>query len=843
MKLKDYQQRALEQVKRYLQSLDLWREKAPKLSEELGESFGWPARAWKELQLPRSHHSRQNGLGEELPNFVLKIPTGGGKTLLAVKAIDLINQHFTKRRTGLVTWIVPTTQIYEQTLRNLRNRDHPYRQHLDMASAGRTIIVEKGDRFTPGDVTENLVVLLLMLPSASRAQEKQLQLKFFRDNGGFEAFFPSEEQYDKHDELLKQFPNLDTFGDENQLYRRQVKTSLGNTLRILNPVVILDESQKGQSPIARDTLANLNPSIVVELSATPADDSNVLVDILGIDLDREHMIKLDLHVTSKASEDWINTLVATIEHRNQLEHAAEEYRANTGQYIRPISLIQVERTGRDQRKEGVIHAEEVREYLMKQAGIPADHIAVQSSTTKELPDPEELVSERSNIRYIITKSALQEGWDCAFAYTLTVLTNPQSRNALTQLVGRILRQPGARKTGVKLLDESYVFAYRQSATKLIDEIKKGMKGEGLGDLAYSVTLDETMETGQVEQAPVTTRARERFKSFADRIFLPVFVTSRGGQWQAVSYEQDIASRIDWRKVNLSALKELTLSPKEVMAEQYALRFTKDVKQLLESEREDVGAEALWQLDPVFMIRHVLDVVDNPWVAHGLVAQVIEGLRGRYDDATIAANTALIVEQMRVELEKERDRLAGDVFRTLLRDQTIRFLLLREGPSKKIPSEITYPKKPERWLTDGGMPLQQSLFDLVPEDGLNEFEQSVALYLDKQAPLFWWYRNRPREYGLQGWRQQKVYADFLFSIKDQQAEDNFRKIYVVETKGQHLMGSEDTNYKQDLFRLCNELASEISWNELGLELAEKELRFELVPQDVWQAKLNELIHAI
>ena len=133
----------------------------------------FPARhgaRWRVLH--RRYSSRRDGLGRYLPCFCLKIPTGGGKTFLAVKTVDLVNTNYLKRRTGLVLWVVPTTQIYQQTIKSLRDRDHPYRQHLDIASGGRTVIREKGDHFTPQDVSESLVVLMLMLPSANREDER-----------------------------------------------------------------------------------------------------------------------------------------------------------------------------------------------------------------------------------------------------------------------------------------------------------------------------------------------------------------------------------------------------------------------------------------------------------------------------------------------------------------------------------------------------------------------------------------------------------------------------------------------------------------------------------------------
>ena len=93
--------------------------------------------------------------------------------------------------------------------------------------------------------------------------------------------------------------------------------------------------------------------MIVELSATPPKGANVLAGIRGRELNEEEMIKLDLHIRNSASTSWKHTLLASIEHRRRLEEEARTHEANTGVYIRPICLIQVERTGRDQRRPGV----------------------------------------------------------------------------------------------------------------------------------------------------------------------------------------------------------------------------------------------------------------------------------------------------------------------------------------------------------------------------------------------------------------------------------------------------------------------------------------------------------
>jgi type III restriction enzyme len=267
MELKDYQKETLKQVKLYLEALALQKGKFDKFREMDPEyDSDFTKKAW-ETVTDRPFTSKKNGLGEYLPNFCLKVPTGGGKTLLATHTIDLIQNHYTNKKSGFVLWIVPTNQIYRQTLSALRNREHPYRQTLDLSSGGRTLILEKTDYFTPQDVEENLCVMLLMLPSANRQNKEAL--KMFRDAAGFEEFFPPEDQPAKHEALLQTIPNLDVFQGEDGLFGLQIKTSLGNTLRVLKPVVIIDEGQKAYSAHAQETIRGFNPRIVVELSATP----------------------------------------------------------------------------------------------------------------------------------------------------------------------------------------------------------------------------------------------------------------------------------------------------------------------------------------------------------------------------------------------------------------------------------------------------------------------------------------------------------------------------------------------------------------------------------------------
>ncbi len=835
MELKEYQKKALEQVKRYLEALADFKAKNERLIKQDPEiSINFPQKAW-EKAVGANYYSRKNGLGEDLPNFYLKIPTGGGKTLLACHAIDLINRTYLKKQTGIVLWIVPTTQIYRQTLINLKNREHPYRQVLDISSGGRTVILEKTDRFTRLDVEENLVVMLLMLPSASR-QNKEV-LKVFKDSGGFGEFFPAEDDRVGNERLLKAVPNLDCFGDEKVFWGRVVKTSLGNTLRLLKPIIIIDEGHKAYSEIAQKTIRDFNPSIIVELSATPPKNSNILVNISGQELNREEMIKLDLHIANKASIDWKNAMLAALEKRNFLEKKAKEYEANTGEYIRPICLIQVERTGKEQRGTKFIHAEDVKEYLIKQCGISEEEIAIKSSEKDDI-EGIDLLSKDCPIRFIITKQALQEGWDCAFAYLLTILTNPSSQLSITQLVGRILRQPKARKTKVKELDESYVFCFRQKAKALLENVKRGFETEGLGDLAGRVLMEEGDKETIEATKERTVGYRERFKKFEGKIYLPKFVIQEKDGWRDVNYEMDILSRIDWNQISIEALKDISLGKIRPEEHEIVVGLSEDIKELIK-EKGRVSKEGGFEINKVFMTRQILDVVPNPWVAYEISKKVIDLFLMENDEETVANSLVFIIEELKKHLIKERDRLAEKVFKDLIEKKVLWFFLLSDKGGYKLPSSIKVKNTSKALIRSDHTPIQRSLFDFVPEEEFNELEKSVALYLDEQERLLWWYRNLSRQdYYVQGWKKNRVYPDFIFTDMDHKKQDDYSKVYVIETKGLHLK-NEDTEYKKDVFSFCNKLGKQKDWRDLNLEFKEKRVEFQVVFEDEWKRRINQI----
>lgn len=360
------------------------------------------------LKIPE-HTSRHDARARSIPHVCLKVPTGGGKTLLAVECVGRVQTDFLKRQVGLVLWVVPTVQIYRQTRKALANREHPYRQTLERASGGRVKVLEKDDPFTQADTENYLCIMLVRLAATNRTNNKEF-LKIFRDTGKYTRFFPEPDDYTANNTLLAVYPDLETndLGDAGTFAGVSVKQSLVNTLKMLRPVVVIDEGHKAYTDNTRNSLNGFNPSFILELTATPnvkSLSSNVLVDVSGVDLKDEQMIKLPIKLINTKNGDWHHTLTMAHGRLEALAKNAHELQAEEGRYIRPIMVVRVERTGKDQRDGKKIHALDARDYLLERLSVKKDEIRIKSSETDELGNTD-LFDPLCPVKYIITKKAL-----------------------------------------------------------------------------------------------------------------------------------------------------------------------------------------------------------------------------------------------------------------------------------------------------------------------------------------------------------------------------------------------------------------------------------------------------
>ena len=827
MILKDFQIKVIEALKNFYIEAEKQKSAVEKLDESLKSSVSYVDAVYNKLGFSHFADRPKNGMGEFYPRFCLKVPTGGGKTIIAIEAIREYQNLFVKNRTGLVVWITHRETIYRQTIEKLKDKSHAYRQMLDQCSGNRTVILEKDQPLRRQDVENNLVVLMLMIQSAGRSSKENMRV--FQDSSGYIDFFPPENQYEKHRKLLEAIPNLD-FIPDSLLNKKIVKTSLGNAIRILKPLIVVDEFHSMFSDIAKETLDSLNPLMLLGLSATPKErkQMNVLVEITGRQLEKEDMIKLDLHLHSPTiSGNWREMINEIKKKRESLEKEAILLNRNKGIYIRPIVLIQVERTGKDQREKGFVHSEDVREYLVEQ-GVSAYEIAVKSSEIDEIKE-EKLLSSSSEIRYIITKEALKEGWDCSFAYILGVIPNARTESSMTQLVGRVLRQPYAKKTGVNALDESYVYFTKGDTLDILKNVQRGFEQEGLGDLVQNISR----ESGPTGSRKIKTKIKkEILKKYPESVYLPSWAVKYDQKCRKFSYDIDIKPSIKWQIEEYSQwLKKeiLPLLSNRTNAYEILVDLDRHEKRFLEDEEFGI-------FEIGYLARRITDVIDNAFVAFDLAQVLLRECEKYKDQKKLLANSGFITQEIIKKLSRDKIGQEKSIFDSLIKskklvlvvseDENIGYLLPKEN-------EI-YPEAVETY--------RSNLFEKSDVLSMNTLERKVANLIDNKESVIWWVRNIATNkdwYAIRGWKKGKIRPDFIVAKKNK--NNSLELVYIIESKGEHLIDNADTQYKKSVFDKINETTVEaLNFNLIRFKL-NKDFQFELVEQNKEDLSINKFFN--
>ena len=447
--LKNYQKRALNSLSNYL-----------KLARQVGAS-----EAFEQLvQRPYFTIPQLPGL----PYVCLRVPTGGGKTLMASHSISITMRDFLQRDNSVVLWLVPTTQIKDQTLEALRNIEHPYRKILDETVDTPITIMDVTEAlFLQRNTIDNETLIIVSTLAALRIEDTDGR-KIYDDNGHLKILL----------EGIKE-SILSTLDKTEEGSR--VAYSLANVLKSRRPIVIIDEAHNARTSLSFETLSRFNPSCIIEFTATPQTihrpergefASNVLCSISAAELNAEHMIKLPIRL--ETNSDWKEVVARAIARRKRLQVIANKERRDTGEYIRPLVLFQAQ--ARSQSRE-TINVDVLLQTLMEDFKIPREEIAIATGEQKEL-EGVNLFDEDCKIKYIITVSALKEGWDCSFAYVLCSVAEIGSSTAVEQLVGRVLRLPQAKKKNNDELNRAYVYVSSQRFSDTVQSLTDALVENG-----------------------------------------------------------------------------------------------------------------------------------------------------------------------------------------------------------------------------------------------------------------------------------------------------------------------------------------------------------------------------
>lgn len=447
-----------------------------------------------------------DGFDTAMPYFCLRVPTGGGKTWLAAKSVALVNAELLRSEYSVILWLVPSNTIREQTLRALRDREHPYHAALREAGPITVLSLDEAKSVTRATL-ESATTVIVATVQAFRREDTE-GLKVFESNGALMSHF----------EHLDHAQIAELQRDENGA----LVCSLANVLRLRRPFLIVDEAHNNRTPLSFSTFANFRPSGIMELTATPDTDktpSNVLHSVSAAELKTENMIKLPIRLETEG--DWQKCLAYAIDCRDQLQAAADAERRQGAPYLRPLVLIQAEPRRKDVETRNV---DAVRKELIENQNVPEHEIVIATGEHRGLEAIEKeyaggIADERCLVKYVITQQALAEGWDCPSAYVLASMAELHSSTAVEQLLGRVLRQPDARARAADVLNQSYAFVvsrdFGQTASALRDRLvdSAGFERREVGEFvvaqkADQARLDLSARPGKVVVTPVSVALPE-----------------------------------------------------------------------------------------------------------------------------------------------------------------------------------------------------------------------------------------------------------------------------------------------------------------------------------------------
>ena len=398
----------------------------------------------------------------DVPYVCLRLPTGGGKTILGAHSVAVARDAWVEKDYPLVLWLVPTKTIRSQTVEALKNASHPYRQVLDEDFDGRVRVFDVADftHIRPHDLRDHCCIVVGTIQT--------LRVKTTEGR----------KVYAHHEEMEPHFSAVrDTTPGLEKLEGGGVKFSFANLLHLHRPLMIVDEAHNAVTGLTREMQTRVNPCAIVEFTATPRPKSNILYSVTAQELKREDMIKLPIMLSEH--DTWQNAVNGAIAKRASLAEAAKR----DADYLRPIVLFQA------QKKNQEIMVEALKKHLTDVEHISESAIAVATGDQREL-DGIDLFDPLCPIEYVITVEALKEGWDCSFAYVFCSVSRIHSATDVEQLLGRVLRMPFAKRRKVTELNKAYAY---------LSEPSSGEAARTLTDKLVAMGFEEDEARDNIEQ--------------------------------------------------------------------------------------------------------------------------------------------------------------------------------------------------------------------------------------------------------------------------------------------------------------------------------------------------------
>jgi type III restriction enzyme len=837
--LKKYQQNTLDKLTLFLQKCAIEKDVNRVYADCTLENFG--------------RQGVYNDAGfTNIPYICHRLPTGGGKTILAAHSVGIACKEYLARDFSLVVWLVPSNQILEQTYDALSDTNHPYRKALNQYFNDNVEIlkVEDARNIQKGSLLSNTIIIISTF--ASWRVDRTEGRKVYDQNGNLSSHF-------EHLKIEKRI-NLEKLNGSNIPVH-----SLANVVYLNNPIFIIDEAHNARTELTFEVIKRLNPSCIIEYTATPktkgSDRSNVLYSVSAADLKVEDMIKMPIEFS--AIPEWQTTIKSAVTKQKELEKAAKVEETITGEYIRPIVLFQAQH---DSQTESTLNVETVKDFLINTMHLPEEQVAVATGTERGI-EGRDLSAIDELIRFIITKQALKEGWDCPFAYVFGSVAKVSSSKDVEQLLGRVLRMPNVKRKEKNELNKAYAFVssdnFYNTAKNLEDSLisagftaKEASElievapaqftlGKFFGNIQVEVKelpdlsgLDETIknkieidletksivikeEITELEKEAIKNtftsesdkekidQAYQEIKSFIDKTTSP---QKRGIVFSVPQLLIDFDSefRVFDEEVLLPADWNLAACDKTLTEDEFPTKVDSGTKGLI-----DIDSKGNTYTYNASTIQEELSslIISSAMDKNGLIQWLVKECRHQsIPYAQIIVFISSLVDEL---IDKRSLHIEHLVFmRFKLKDSVKRKILklyqdakkkgyeellftqtdiVKEEISRfKLGEDFVFPSLyPANTYYNGSFKFSKHFHDHIAD--MNNEEAECAFNIDSNPNVDFWIRNLERQEFYAFWLQtstDKFYPDFIVKLTD-------GTIVIVEYKGSDRYSNEDSKEKKQL----------------------------------------------
>jgi len=171
MELKPYQHRVIKDLEQFLEYVQKQPTPTKAFNRYWEDKLGMPYTPQLDGSFEGMKPYKDNIPGAV--HIAIKVPTAGGKTFFAVNALHSISNHFNKGNTKAVVWLVPWSNLLQQTVKNLSNPNHPHSTHTQTASQPHIL--------KPQISSDILAQLHLVLISCSNTKHNRMNISSIMD--------------------------------------------------------------------------------------------------------------------------------------------------------------------------------------------------------------------------------------------------------------------------------------------------------------------------------------------------------------------------------------------------------------------------------------------------------------------------------------------------------------------------------------------------------------------------------------------------------------------------------------------------------------------------------------